>query len=347
MKQTANLRVKEMLPLIPPRELEAEIPITERAVKTVLDGRRQVVDILQRKDSRLLAVVGPCSIHDEKAALEYATRIKTLADDISDRVFIVMRVYFEKPRTALGWKGFISDPHLDGSLDMITGLRRARKLLLQINELGVSAGTELLDPIIPQYIADLVTWAAIGARTTESQTHREMCSGLSMPVGYKNATDGDIDVAINAIKAALAPHSFIGIDMDGKTCVIRTTGNSDGHVVLRGGRSGANFDPTSLQKAAKKLADAGLCQSITIDCSHDNSGKIARNQELVCKMVLAERLASYDTITGIMLESNINEGSQPICSDLSKLRYGVSVTDECMGWEQTETLLRWVHSELG
>ena len=345
-RRTSDLRIRELIPLVAPKVLAEEFPLSDRAAETVYEARSQIVDILNRKDKRLLVVVGPCSIHDEVSALDYAKRLLVLNDQVKDKLFIVMRVYFEKPRTTVGWKGLISDPHLDGSTDMKTGLRRARKLLLQLAEMNLPVGTEMLDPIIPQYTADLISWGAIGARTTESQTHREMSSGLSMPIGYKNATDGDIDVAINAIKAARESHTFLGINHDGLSCIVRTAGNSDGHVILRGGRSGPNYDPVTLQRASKKLKDSGLNDAIMVDCSHDNSGKVAHNQELVCKIVISEKLAGCDMITGLMLESNIAEGCQPISSNLAELKYGVSITDECMGWEQTERLLLWIHSQL-
>ncbi|MCC6933503.1 MAG: 3-deoxy-7-phosphoheptulonate synthase [Deltaproteobacteria bacterium] len=347
MKQTSDLRVEELIPLIPPQELGREIAITEEAAAFVSDSRQQIVNIIQRQDKRLLVIVGPCSIHDEQMANDYASRLAKIMPELSDRLYIIMRVYFEKPRTSVGWKGLISDPHMDGSTDMATGLRTARRILLNIAQTGVPTATEMLDPIIPQYTADLISWGAIGARTTESQTHREMSSGLSMPIGYKNSTEGDVDAAINAIKAARECHTFLGINAEGHACIVKTRGNSDGHVILRGGRQGANFDPVTLQQVSAKLKAQGLIDAVVVDCSHDNSGKIARNQELVCQLVINERLHGYPQIVGVMLESNINEGKQPISPDLSKLCYGVSVTDDCMGWEQTEKLLRWMHSQLG
>jgi len=314
--------------------------MTERANRTVVEGREAVKRILRREDPRQLVIVGPCSIHDVEGALEYAVRLNRLREEFASRLCIVMRVYFEKPRTTIGWKGLINDPHLDGSYDIETGLMKARKLLLQITEMGLPAGTEFLDPIVPQYLADLVSWAAVGARTTESQTHREMASGLSMPVGFKNATDGSLQIAIDAMTAARTPHSFLGIDQDGVTSIVRTTGNPDGHVVLRGGRLQANYDPESIALATATLAKAGLPPVLMVDCSHANSGKQHARQEEVWRSVVAQRSAGNDSLIGLMVESYLNEGSQPIPRNLPDLRHGVSVTDACVGWETTERMLR-------
>jgi len=347
MLQTHDLRVRELVRLVPPRELKAELPVSTAANTTVFTGRQAVQNILAREDDRLLVVIGPCSIHDPAAALEYARRLRALAGEMEDRLFIVMRVYFEKPRTTVGWKGLINDPHLDGSHDIQAGLRLGREVLLRINELGLPAATEFLDPIVPQYHADLVTWAAIGARTTESQTHREMASGLSMPVGFKNATDGSLQVAVDAMRAAMMPHSFLGIDQDGCTSIVRTTGNPFGHVVLRGGRARSNYDPESIASAQADLRKAGLSEALMVDCSHANSHKQYARQEEVWQSVIAQRVEGNRGLTGVMVESHLFEGAQPIPSELSRLNYGVSVTDACIGWETTERMLRHAYRELG
>ncbi len=340
MLPTQNLHVRECVRLVTPTALKAELPTTDAANKTVFHGRERITNILQRKDSRMLVVVGPCSIHDVDGALEYATKLNSLRVELADQFEIVMRVYFEKPRTTIGWKGLINDPHLDGSYDIQTGVKKARKLLLDITEMGLPTATEFLDPIIPQYTADLICWAAIGARTTESQTHREMASGLSMPVGFKNATDGSLQVAIDAMKSAMTPHAFLGIDQDGITSIIRTTGNSAGHVVLRGGRARPNYDAESIRDAETKLTQAKLPAVMMVDCSHANSEKQHARQEDVWRSVVAQRAGGTRSLIGVMIESNLCEGAQPIPADLSKLRYGVSITDACLGWETTERMLR-------
>lgn len=318
------------------------------ANRTVVRARAAVADILARRDPRLLVIVGPCSIHDERAALEYAARLAELAARVRDEIFVIMRVYFEKPRTTVGWRGMIIDPHLDSSSDIPEGLRIARRILLAINELGLPTATEVLDPIVPQYTADLVAWAAVGARTTESQTHREMASGLSMPVGFKNSTDGNLQVAIDAIVSARDPHRFLGIDQDGRIGVVSTRGNRSGHVILRGGRAGANYDQASVRAAAALLERAGLAPVLMVDCSHDNSGKKHRNQETAWNSVLEQRRNSASgpsptgptsPIIGAMLESNLFEGHQSITGDPRRLRYGVSITDECISWDTTERML--------
>jgi 3-deoxy-7-phosphoheptulonate synthase len=295
--------------------------------------------ILRCQDPRLLVVVGPCSIHDPNAAMEYARRLATLAPEVSDQLELVMRVYFEKPRTTIGWKGLINDPHIDGSYDVESGLRTARRLLMGINELGLPAASEFLDPVVPQYIADLVSWAAIGARTTESQTHREMASGLSMPVGFKNGTDGSLQIAIDAMLSSRHPHHFLGIDEMGAVSVVQTTGNEDGHVVLRGGRARTNYDSASIAEAAASLAKAGLPPALMVDCSHANSGKLHSRQEEVWQNLIAQRLEGNTAIIGVMLESHLHEGSQPL-KDPKNLQYGISITDACLGWEVTERMLR-------
>jgi 3-deoxy-7-phosphoheptulonate synthase len=347
MQQTQDLRVKETVRLLAPRALKAELPMTENSNRTVVAGRAAVKRILRQEDPRLLVVVGPCSIHDVNGALEYAGKLATLRRELSDRLEILMRVYFEKPRTTIGWKGLINDPHLDGSYDIELGLKRARKLLLEINGLGLPAATEFLDPITPQYLADLVAWTAIGARTTESQTHREMASGLSMPVGFKNGTDGSLQIAIDAMGAARHSHSFLGIDQDGVTSIIRTAGNPDGHVVLRGGRLRTNYDAQSIADAAEQLRKAGLPEVLMVDCSHANSGKQHVRQEEVLRSVMAQRVAGNHALTGLMIESYLHEGSQPIPPDLRDLRHGVSITDACVSWETTERMLRHAAETLG
>lgn len=339
MQQINNLHVQSTKSLLTPNELKAELPLGDRATETVLAGREAVKAILRGEDPRLLVVVGPCSIHDPKAAMEYATRLAKLREELNDRLCIVMRVYFEKPRTTIGWKGLINDPHLDGSYDIETGLKIGRKLLLQINELGLPAATEFLDPIVPQYIAELITWAAIGARTTESQTHREMASGLSMPVGFKNGTDGSLQVAIDAMTAARNSHSFLGIDQDGITSIVTTTGNHDGHVVLRGGRVRTNYDPESIAEAVADLNKAKLPPRLMVDCSHANSGKLHTKQEEVWNNVIEQRAGGNEFITGVMVESFLSEGNQPL-KDGCNLKYGVSITDACLDWESTERMLR-------
>lgn len=326
--------------------MREEFPITEKVAESVAKARATVEAILDQRDSRLLVVIGPCSIHDPKAALEYAQRLVRLHEEFSDRMYILMRVYFEKPRTTVGWKGLINDPHLDGSCDIDAGLKAARKLLLEINELGMPAATELLDGITPQYIADLVSWTAIGARTTESQTHREMASGLSMPVGFKNGTDGSLQVAMDAMMASSHPHSFLGIDEDGMTSLVQTTGNRSTHVVLRGGRARTNYDASSIAEAVALLKKAGLRPDLMVDCSHANSEKQHMKQEAVWQSVIRQRAEGNRNLTGVMVESNLYDGSQPFPKPVSELKYGVSITDACIGWELTESILRWGHEQL-
>ncbi len=333
---TENLRVVSLKKLISPTKLKKELPLDDASKEKVLADRQTVRDIIHLQDPRLLIVIGPCSIHDPKAALEYAQRLATLAEQVKDRYFIVMRVYFEKPRTTIGWKGFINDPHLDDSCDMEYGLQASRTLMLDIVKLGLPIATEFLDPIVPQYTADLVSWSAIGARTTESQTHREMASGLSMPVGFKNATDGNIQVAINAIESASIPHSFLGIDQDGHTAVVTTAGNPNTHLVLRGGDKQPNFEMPEVTYAGCKLEAAGLEPSLMVDCSHANASKIASNQVKVWEDVLKQRSKENSPITGVMIESFLEEGNQKISGDL---RYGLSITDPCIDWETTEKML--------
>ena len=345
-RSISDLHIQRIETLIPPEDLQRKLPMSQAIAQTVADGRDQVQDILSGNDPRLLVIVGPCSIHDEKAALEYASRLKTVADSISDRMLVVMRVYFEKPRTTIGWKGLVNDPNLDGSFDISSGLFRARKLLMQLGETGVLAATEFLDPITPQYLADLVTWAAIGARTTESQTHREMASGLSMPVGFKNGTDGNSQIAIDAMKTASVPHSFLGIDMQGRTCIVHTTGNPYGHLILRGGTGGPNYAEASIRDVQAKLESAGLPMRIMVDCSHANSEKDHNRQPIAFRDVVRQRRSGNDLIVGMMVESHLFGGRQNLGEDPSQLQYGVSITDACMSWDETNTLLLEMHEAL-
>jgi 3-deoxy-7-phosphoheptulonate synthase len=346
MFRIQDLHVKEIVRLLAPKELKAEWPLIETASATVARSREAVTRILQQKDPRLLVVVGPCSIHDVGGALDYATRLNALRREFASRMEIVMRVYFEKPRTTVGWKGLINDPHLDGSHDIETGLKRARRLLLDITGMGLPAATEFLDPIVPQYTAEFISWAAIGARTTESQTHRELASGLSMPVGFKNATDGSLQIAIDAMCSACAPHNFLGIDQDGVTSIVRTTGNPDGHIVLRGGRLHTNYDAKSIREAEAKLARAGLPAVLMVDCSHANSGKLPKKQEDVWHSIIEQRVAGTRSLIGAMIESYLHEGNQPIPGNPAELRYGISITDACISWDTTERLLRWGYEAL-
>ena len=334
-----NLRVRELRRLITPFQIKEQLPVEADSLRYAMQGRETARAILAGHDPRLLVIVGPCSIHNTDAALEYAHRLAELSERVKDRYAIIMRVYFEKPRTTIGWKGLINDPHLDDSCDIAHGLYVARKLLRDITALGLPTATEFLDPIIPQYIADLISWAAIGARTTESQTHREMASGLSMPVGFKNGTDGGVQVALDAMRSACRPHSFLGIDQDGATSIVKTAGNPDIHVVLRGGRNGPNYEPAHIQAAAAALKKAGVPPSLMVDCSHANSGKDPERQPLVWESILAQRAAGQTKIFGAMIESNLEGGSQSL-ENPAALRYGVSLTDGCLSWEKTAALFR-------
>ena len=340
-----NVNIESLDVLPTPGEIKALLPISTRAEKTVFESRLIVEQILDRRDPRLLVVVGPCSVHDPIAAMDYAHRLKKLVGEVSDTLFVVMRVYFEKPRTTTGWKGMINDPYMDDSFHIEEGLKKARKLLLDIAELGLSAGTEALDPMSPQYMSDLVSWSAIGARTTESQTHREMASGLSMPVGFKNGTDGGLQVAINAMLSAKQPHSFLGVNQEGQVAVVRTKGNAYGHMILRGGAK-PNYDQDSIALAEAALAKQKLPNNIVVDCSHANSSKDPARQPEVFDDVVKQIAAGNKSIMGVMLESNIHAGNQAIPEDLSLLRYGVSVTDGCIDWATTETSLRQARATL-
>ncbi len=340
MYKTQDLHVVETRPLASPALLHHELPITEVAAALVAQTRDRIRNILYNEDRRLLVIVGPCSVHDVNAALEYGQRLATLREELSGSLEIVMRVYFEKPRTNIGWKGLINDPHLDGSYDINTGLRLARKLLLDLAHLGLPAATELLDPITPQYIADVIAWTAIGARTTESQTHREMASGLSMPIGFKNNTDGSLQAAMNAMLAASKPHHFLGINRHGLASIVTTTGNPDGHLVLRGGKHGPNYDSFHVEQAARELAELGLNPRMMVDCSHANSKKDHRNQVTVLDNIAAQIEAGSRHVLGVMIESHLVEGNQPIPKDLSQLTYGQSITDACVDFDTTTEMLR-------
>jgi 3-deoxy-7-phosphoheptulonate synthase len=340
MRETNNLHVVDTSPLITPTQLKRELPISERAAETVASTRDTIRAILQSEDRRLLAVIGPCSIHDVDAARAYAEHLLKVREELADELLIVMRVYFEKPRTTTGWKGLINDPHLDGTHDMATGLWLARKLLLDLTEAGLPAATEMLDPITPQYLADLVTWTGIGARTSESQTHREMASGLSMPVGFKNSTDGSIAPAVNAISAALHPHRFLGINSEGQVSIVNTTGNPDCHLVLRGGSNAPNYDPESVAVAATVLEQSKLCTRIMVDCSHGNTQKDFRKQSLALSSVAAQIRASHSPLMGVMIESNLVAGKQTFPAPRHELVYGQSITDPCVDFPTTHTMLR-------
>ena len=336
----SDLNIDDYQVVVTPTDLKKELPLPESVRDLVAQSRQTVKDILDGKDDRLFAVVGPCSIHDTDLALEYGKRLKALADQVSDQIVIIMRVYFEKPRTTVGWKGLINDPHLNGSFDIEVGLRKARNLLIQLSEIGLPLATEALDPISPQYLQDTITWTAIGARTTESQTHREMSSGLSSPVGFKNGTDGSLDVAVNAMKSVVSGHAFLGINPQGQVAITKTMGNQYGHVVLRGGGGKPNYDSVSIALCEQALEKAKLPTNIVVDCSHANSNKDHNVQPLVLDDIAHQIKDGNRSICGVMIESNINEGNQSIPDDLSQLKYGVSVTDACISWESTEKSLK-------
>jgi len=344
--QVHNINVDSQDVLVTPEQLNDALPMSDAVRATVSESRQAIWDILDRVDPRLFVVVGPCSIHDTEAAMDYARRLKVLADEVQDTLLIVMRVYFEKPRTTVGWKGLINDPHLDDSFKIEEGLHIGRKLLLDILELGLPTSTEALDPISPQYLQDLISWNAIGARTTESQTHREMASGLSAAVGFKNGTDGGLDVAMNALNSAANPHRFLGINSLGQVSVFTTSGNAHGHVVLRGGSAGPNYDSVHIKLCEDALEKAQLPKNIMVDCSHANSNKQPELQPLVAESVTNQILAGNKSLVGLMIESNIKAGNQSIPSNLDDLEYGVSVTDGCIDWETTEQCLRGIHQKL-
>ncbi len=346
MQRTSDINVVETRALPSPAALLAELPKTESQAAFIARSRREIHRLIFTDDKRFLFIVGPCSIHDLDAGRDYARRLAKLANEVSDRVMIVMRVYFEKPRTTVGWKGLVMDPHLDGSHDIAAGLRLARTFLRDVLDLGLPTATELLDPITPQYIADLVCWSAIGARTAESQTHRQMASGLSMPLGFKNGTDGSITTAINAIKAAAQPQTFLGINLDGSASAIVTRGNPDCHIVLRGGNTGPNYSPVHIAQTEQLLAKANLPKCILVDCSHDNSSKQPHRQPEIVRAVLDQVIAGNNCIMGAMVESNLGAGNQPFPQPRENLRYGVSITDACIDWPTTESLVREIHAAL-
>jgi len=341
MELTDNLNIKQFKSLTSPEEMKADLPETEAASRVVADARRQIGQILRGTDPRRLVIVGPCSLHDIEATLDYARRLKKVQQELSSRVLIIMRAYFEKPRTTLGWKGMLYDPHLDLSYDIDFGIRQSRKILCEVSEIGLPCGTEFLDPIVPQYLADLISWAAIGARTTESQIHRQMASGLSMPIGFKNATDGNLNVALDAIKASSNPHSFLGIDRNGKVIIAETKGNKYGHIVLRGGSGGPNYASEYVAFAEILLQKQHVPNGIVIDCSHANSHKNHKKQRDALFDIADQIGAGNKSIAGVMLESFLGEGNQSIGSP-GGLKYGVSLTDKCIGWDETEELIRYL-----
>jgi len=337
---TENLHIDGFLAMPTPQQLHEQLPLSAQAAETIKVGRESLIKILRGEDKRRFVVVGPCSIHDPIAGMEYARRLKVLADEVSDVLLIVMRVYFEKPRTTVGWKGYINDPHMDDSFRIDEGMSLARKFLLEVNELGLPAGSEALDPISPQYLGDLIAWNAIGARTTESQTHREMSSGLSTPVGFKNATNGDTMVAVNAILSAARPHRFLGISAQGQVSIVHTTGNPYGHLVLRGGDGRPNYDTVSISLAEQSMVKAKIQPNIVVDCSHANSFKKPELQPLVMSDVVSQIVAGNRSIVGVMIESNLVAGNQSIQADHSKMTYGCSVTDGCVDWTTTEAMIK-------
>ncbi|MCL2013164.1 MAG: 3-deoxy-7-phosphoheptulonate synthase [Cystobacterineae bacterium] len=341
-----NLNVAAFDTMPTPQEMHALFPLSEKAANTVRAGRKQLEEILAHKDKRLFCIVGPCSIHDTVAGFDYAQRLCALSHKVKDSMVLVMRVYFEKPRTSVGWKGFVNDPHLNDSFCIAEGMQRARQFLLEVAGLGLPAAAEALDPVSPQYLGDLISWTAIGARTTESQTHREMASGLSTPVGFKNGIDGNVDSMVNALLSAMHPHSFLGINAQGLSSIIRTKGNPYCHIVLRGGQSGPNYSSAHIAQAEAALQKAKLPCNIVVDCSHANSQKNHHKQPLVFADCLQQRIEGNPSIVGFMLESFLEEGHQSIPKDLSQLHYGLSVTDACMGWQSTESLLLEAHDKL-
>ena len=342
---TSDIRITDLKPLGPPRSFLESQPITPQIAKIVTETRTAIENIENGTDSRMMMLVGPCSIHDEKAGIEYAEKLYSIAQEVKDTILVVMRVYFEKPRTTVGWKGLINDPNLDGTFDIQTGLKRARAFLLQVGAIGLPSGTEFLDPFTPQYMADLISWGAIGARTTESQTHRQMASGLSMPIGFKNGTGGSCQIAVDAMVAARSAHAFLGIDLDGRASVVNTTGNKAQQLILRGGSAGPNYDEASVSSATSLLEAADLRRNVVIDCSHANSNKDHNRQPIVFREVIRQRTAGNSGVIGLMLESHLNEGNQSL-GNPADLKYGVSITDACINWETTKTLLREAHAIL-
>jgi 3-deoxy-7-phosphoheptulonate synthase len=341
-----NVNVEAQEVLITPDQLKLEVPMSDTANAQLAASRQVISDILDRKDPRMFVVLGPCSIHDVDAAIEYAHRLKKLASEVEDTLYLVMRVYFEKPRTTVGWKGLINDPHLNDTFKIQEGLHIGRKLLLDILDMGLPTSTEALDPISPQYLSDCISWSAIGARTTESQTHREMASGLSSAVGFKNGTDGGLSVAINALQSVSSPHRFLGINTQGQVAIIKTRGNPHGHIVLRGGSKGPNYDSVHIKLSEAALAEAGVATNIMVDCSHANSNKTPELQPLVMENVINQVLEGNRSIIGLMIESNLEAGNQSIPKDLSQLKYGVSVTDGCIDWATTEAAIHEMRNKL-
>lgn len=346
LMRVENLNISAIDVLVTPAHLKKELPLTPAAEKTIVESREVIQRILNGEDHRLFIVIGPCSIHDLKAAKEYAQKLKALADEVKDTIYLVMRVYFEKPRTTVGWKGLINDPHLDDTFKIEEGLHIGRQLLLDIASMGLPTATEALDPISPQYLQDLITWSAIGARTTESQTHREMASGLSTAVGFKNGTDGSLSVAINALQSVAKPHCFLGINQEGQVATIQTNGNPYAHIVLRGGSNKTNFDAVSVGECEAALEKAGIKANIMIDCSHANSSKDPARQTVVMDDVSEQIINGNQSIIGLMVESHLHWGNQPLVSDLSQLKYGVSITDACIDWPTTEVAVRQMHQKL-
>ncbi|WP_318414234.1 3-deoxy-7-phosphoheptulonate synthase [Photobacterium leiognathi] len=343
--QLNNVHIEDESVLITPAKLKQNLPVSEQALSFVEQSRETIADIIHKRDHRLLVVCGPCSIHDVEQAKAYGQKLKQLAEELSDQLYIVMRVYFEKPRTTVGWKGLINDPHIDGSFAVEEGLHIGRQLLVDLVEEGIPLATEALDPISPQYLGDLFSWAAIGARTTESQTHREMASGLSMPVGFKNGTDGSLATAINAMQAAASGHKFMGINPEGQVALLNTQGNPDGHVILRGGKQ-TNYDSVSVRECENEMVASGLSPALMVDCSHANSRKDYRRQPLVAEDVIHQIREGNKSIIGLMIESHLNEGNQSADIPRDEMKYGVSITDACISWETTEQLLRQAHKEL-
>lgn len=339
MVKTNNLKITGITPIIAPAELRQVFPLSAARAEFVNSSREQLKNIIHRRDKRLMVVVGPCSIHDPDAAVDYARRLATLSKQVQDQLCLVMRVYFEKPRTTVGWKGLINDPDMNGTHLISKGLGIARGLLLKLTDLGVPVANEMLDPITPEYVADMISWGAIGARTTESQTHREMSSGLSFPVGFKNGTDGNLQIAMDAMKAAQHPHSFLGINREGRTSIIQTTGNPDVHIVLRGGSRKANYYPEDIAASEETLKKNGLLESIMVDCSHGNSNKQFERQVEVLDSVVEQIVKGNKSISGVMIESNIEAGNQKVTEDPSQMKYGVSITDACIDWKTTEKIL--------
>lgn len=346
MIRTTNLNIRSLTPIIAPADLKQVFPLSEEMAEFVLNCRQTIRDILNQKDHRIMVVVGPCSIHDTKAALEYGERLAALNEELKDQLFLVMRVYFEKPRTTIGWKGLINDPDLNGTHKISKGLGVARGLLSAITEMGLPIATEMLDPITIQYLSDMISWGAIGARTSESQPHREMASGLSFPVGFKNGTDGSLQIAIDAMGAACHSHSFLGLSRDGRPSIVETTGNPDTHIVLRGGGGKPNYAPEDIAQAETLLQKAGLPQAIMVDCSHANSFKDHERQEEVLISAIEQVVAGNRSIGSLMVESNLQAGNQSLNADIKQLKYGVSITDKCVDWANTERMLRYAHQQL-